>query len=294
MIVSNLTISELLKVVLELSKVRISLLVSLSTAAGFILAEGALSAGIFLPTLAVFILASGSAALNHVQEYIPDGKMARTSARPVPSGKVTPHFALSVAILFIVVGSLLLLAYSNTTAFSLGLLNVFWYNVIYTPLKKRTPLAVIPGALIGAIPPAIGWSAAGGKLHETYLLTLALFFFIWQIPHFWLLLLKFGKEYERAGYPSLTATYSNKQIGRFTYFWLIVTVISCLAIPVFKADSSIWIFTGLLLLNLWVLWGNKNLLRIEKDSISLTSSFININIYIMLVMTLLVLERIYL
>ena len=293
MISHKLTFSDLIKIILELSKVRISLLVSLSTAAGFILAKGMLSLDVIFPAVAVFILASGSAALNHFQEYIPDGKMSRTSARPVPSGRITPHFALTVSILFIVIGSMLLLIYSNSTALLLGLLNVFWYNGIYTPLKKRTPLAVIPGALIGAIPPAIGWSAAGAKLSDPYLLALAIFFFVWQIPHFWLLLLKFGKEYEQAGYPSLTSTYSNKQIARFTFFWLIITTISCMVIPVFKTDSSLWIFSGLLILNSWVLWFNKNLLKIDKNGISLTGSFININIYILLVMTFLVLDRIF-
>ena len=130
-------------IVLELGKFRISLLVCLSAAAGYILASGYLSQYLLLPTLAVFILASGSAALNHYQERDFDRLMKRTSTRPVPSGRVTPTKALGVAVGLIIIGSILLYRSSNNLALLLGLITVFWYNAVYTPLKRRTPLAVI-------------------------------------------------------------------------------------------------------------------------------------------------------
>lgn len=278
-------------IIVELSKFRISLLVALSSAAGFVLAAGSLSAGIFLPFAAVFVLASGAAALNHYQERSPDSRMPRTSARPLPSGRISPNMALIVSLLMIFTGALLLWTFTSPEALLLGLLTVFWYNGVYTPLKKITPLAVIPGALIGALPPAIGWVAAGGDLFAPFLLALALLFFIWQIPHFWLLLLKFGKEYEQAGYPSLTTRYSNRQIGRFTYFWLIATAVSCMVIPLFDGGSAPWLYAGLFLLNGWLLWQNRNLINIGQNVQSLKGAFININIYILLVMALLVMER---
>ncbi|NIW77970.1 MAG: hypothetical protein GWN16_00265, partial [Calditrichae bacterium] len=167
-----------------------------------------------------------------------------------------------------------------------------WYNGVYTPLKRKTPLAVIPGALIGSLPPAIGWSAANGKLLDPFLLIVALFFFVWQIPHFWLLLLKFGDEFEEAGYPTLTSRYSNQQIARFTFFWIIVTVVVSMIIPVFGIGSSIFLYLGLFIVALWLLISSRRLLNFHEEVQTLRNSFIHINAYIMLVMSFLTLDRI--
>lgn len=285
--------SNWLDIVLELGKFRIALLVCLSAAAGFILSSGYLNPGLLLPTLAVFILASGSAALNHYQERDYDRLMKRTSNRPVPSGRVTPANALGVAIGLIVIGSILLYRSSNSTALLLGLVTVIWYNAVYTPLKRKSPLAVIPGALIGALPPAIGWTAAGGKLLDPFLLITALFFFVWQIPHFWLLLLKFGDEFEKAGYPTLTSRYSNQQIAKFTFSWIIITAIISMIIPVFGTHSSLLLYIGLFLSAVWLLVTSRNLLHFTEDLDTLKNTFLNINVYIMLVMSALTLDRIW-
>jgi heme o synthase len=246
-----------------------------------------------LPTLAVFILASGSAALNHYQEREFDGLMKRTCDRPVPSGRVTPANAFRVAVGMIIIGSILLYRSSNILALLLGLITVFWYNAVYTPLKRITPLAVIPGALIGALPPAIGWTAAGGNLTDPFLLIVALFFFVWQIPHFWLLLLKFGDEFEEAGYPTLTSRYSNQQIAKFTFSWIIITVIISMIIPVFGINSSFMLYMGLFLCAAWLVGTSRNLLNFTEDVNTLKNTFLNINIYIILVMSALALDRLW-
>lgn len=285
--------SQRVGIVLELAKFRIALLVSLSTATGYILASGSINPGLILPTLAVFVLASGSAALNHYQERDFDSLMKRTSNRPVPSGRVSPSTALVVAIALIIAGAILLYLTSHFIPLLLGLTNVFWYNAVYTPLKRVTPLAVIPGSLIGSLPPAIGWTAAGGNLLDPFLLILALFFFVWQIPHFWLLLLKFGEEYEEAGYPTLTSRYSNRQIAQFTFAWIIATVVISMIIPVFNIDSSIFLYLGLSLAALWLLVSSRKLLDFNEEVETLKNSFIHINTYIMLVMSFLTLDRIW-
>lgn len=284
-------ISSWFDIILELGKFRISLLVCLSAAVGYILASGYLNQDLILPTVAVFILASGSAALNHYQEREFDGLMKRTSSRPVPSGRVTPANAFGVAVGMIIIGSILLYRSSNSLALLLGLTTVFWYNAVYTPLKRITPLAVIPGALIGALPPAIGWTAAGGNLSDPFLLIVALFFFVWQIPHFWLLLLKFGDEFEKAGYPTLTSRYSNQQIAKFTFSWIIITVIISMFIPVFGINSSYMLYLGLFLCAAWLLKTSRNLLHFTEDVDTLKNTFLNINVYIILVMSALALDR---
>ena len=278
-------------ILLELSKFRIALFVSLSAFTGFVLANGQLSFAFLLPTIAVFILASGSAALNHYQERDFDFMMKRTRRRPVPSKRITAAGALSLSMGLILTGLVALYLSSNTLAMILGLVTVLWYNAVYTPLKRMTPLAVIPGALIGALPPAIGWTAAGGALFDPFLLIIILFFFIWQIPHFWLLLLKFGEEYEEAGYPTLTSKYSNKQIAKFTFFWIIATVIISMIIPVLGFDSSMFLYIGLFFCAVWLLLVSRKLLVFNEDTVLLKKTFININTYILLVMCLLTVDR---
>src|SRR5574338_1116718 len=125
--------------------------------------------------------------------------MKRTRNRPIPSGKISPENALKIAVTLLIAGATMIYAGSGLLALGLGLLNLLWYNAIYTKLKKVNPLAIIPGSLVGAIPPAVGWVAAGGSISDPRILIISSFFFIWQIPHFWLLLLVLDKDYETAG-----------------------------------------------------------------------------------------------
>lgn len=277
-------------IILELSKFRIALLVSLSSATGYILASGHLIYNLIIPTIAVFILASGSSALNHYQERDFDSLMKRTRKRPVPSGKISPANALAVAIGLIIIGSVVLYRSSNITALVLALITIFWYNAVYTPLKRITPLAVIPGALIGSLPPAIGWTAAGGYILDPMILMVSLFFFVWQIPHFWLLLLKFGEEYELAGYPTLTSRYSNQRIAKFTFIWILITTIISMFIPIFGNHRSLTIYAGLFLSGVWLLVSSRRLLNFNEDISSLKSTFADINMYVFLVMALLTID----
>ncbi len=125
----------------------------------------------------VLFLAFGSAALNHYQEKEFDGKMDRTKNRPIPSGRISSSNALYISLLFVLSGSLILFFGSNLLALGLGLLNLIWYNFIYTLLKRRSPFAIVPGSLVGAIPPVIGWVAAGGAIYLILKLLLSLFSF---------------------------------------------------------------------------------------------------------------------
>jgi protoheme IX farnesyltransferase len=94
------------------------------------------------------------------------------------------------------------------------------YNVIYTGLKKKTTLAIIPGALVGAVPPLIGYTAAGGAMTDMAIILFALFMFLWQMPHFWLLLLRYGEEYEKAGIKTFHRILSDSTIVRLVMAWI--------------------------------------------------------------------------
>ncbi len=272
-----------LSVFFTLIKIRISGLVALSTATGFVLATGQLSSALITPVLGIFLLAASSAALNQYQERQLDARMERTRSRPIPSGQITPKGALAITLLLMGVGSGLLWMGAGAVGLALGLLNMIWYNGIYTPLKRITPFAVIPGAVIGAIPPAVGWVAGGRNLLEPQLWALALFFFIWQIPHFWLLLLNFGKDYEKAGFPSLTTRFSPPQLARITYAWILATSLTCLAIPLYGLGHSYLVYIALAGSAIWLVWSSRILLKDSLNARVFYLAFREVNIFILLI-----------
>jgi protoheme IX farnesyltransferase len=241
----ELSIRQKIDLLMELTKFRITFFITISTIFGYLCAAGDFSVQMIMPVTGILLLACGSAAINHYQERNTDALMKRTRNRPIPSGKIKAQDALNIAIFLVITGSILLYIGGGILALGLGMLNLIWYNGIYTPLKKVNAFAIIPGSMVGAIPPAIGWVAAGGSLLDPRIAIISLFFFIWQIPHFWLLLLLFGEDYEQAGFPTLTQIFSVDQLGRITFIWIITTVVIGLTIPLFGVVSSDLINYGL-------------------------------------------------
>jgi heme o synthase len=283
--------SKSLKVFLELAKVKITFAVALTTITGYLLAGGTFDTGLILPTLGIFLLACGSSAINHFQEYDRDAKMERTRNRPIPSGRISPAGALIFAFLLSAGGSVLLYLGSGMLGMQLGLLALIWYNVIYTPLKKKTAFAVVPGAVIGSIPPLVGWVAARGHLGDPRAIFMAFFFFIWQVPHFWLLMLKYGEEYVKAGYPSITQIYSSRQIKNITFIWILATAISALMLPVFDVVDSWVVMGGLLLSSIWLVAQFSRLLSVRDLAFSPIRYFMKINYFVLAVIIFLSLDR---
>jgi heme o synthase len=276
------------RICLCLCKARISLLTSLAAAMGFILAAD--PAWESFPALfaGVFLLSCGACALNQYQERYTDSRMARTAGRPIPSGRIRTGQALGLALLLILSGEGLLLFTGNAAVPLLGAAAVCWYNILYTGLKKVSAFAVVPGALVGCLPPVMGWAAGGGAFSDPALAALAFFFFMWQVPHFWLHLLAYGKEYAGAGLPSLPDVFSAPQVERLTFQWLSATAVSalllglCLQSPVSKI--------GLLAAALWLVSGAVPLMvRRESNPARL---FRRINHFMIAVMAMAVLDRI--
>ncbi len=280
----------MIKDIIQLTKVKITVAVTLSMVAGWVLAANSFSVDLILPTLGLFILASGSAALNQFQEHELDALMERTKNRPIPSGRMSAKMAAVISVSLIVIGSFLLYWGGGLLEMELGLITMIWYNGIYTKLKRKTAFAVIPGSIIGALPPAIGYVAGGGALTDPAIWGVAFFFFVWQIPHFWLLILMHGKQYENAGFPSLTAKYSTEQIEKITYVWVVSAAVSSLLILFFGAADSIF---SLYFLPLWAL-----LLTIISAKLFITGSkvkyfaiFMQINVFLLGIMAVIVFDN---
>jgi protoheme IX farnesyltransferase len=276
---------------LELSKVKITFAVALTTTTGYLLASGNLDTGIILPAIGIFILACGSSAINHYQERETDAHMERTRNRPIPSGRISANGALVFALLLTLLGSYLLYSGGGMLAMQLGLLALIWYNGIYTPLKKKTAFAVVPGAVIGAIPPLAGWVAGGGSLDDPRALIMAFFFFIWQVPHFWLLMLKYGREYEKAGLPSITAQYNPAQIKKITFIWIMATAVSAMMLPLFDVVQSYIVIIGMLVASIWLVSIFSRLIMPgDKREFKPFTYFMKINYYVLTIIIFLSLD----
>jgi heme o synthase len=272
-----------------LCKGRISLFSSLSAAMGFLLsADPAMGAFPALVT-GVFVLSCGACSLNQYLERDVDARMTRTAGRPIPSGKIRAGQALALALLLILSGECVLLFTGNAAVPLLGAAAVLWYNVVYIGLKRVSAFAVVPGALIGSVPPVMGWVAGGGTLSDPRLASLAFFFFMWQVPHFWLHLLTHGKEYAQAGLPSLTDAFSKDQMERLTFQWLSATAVSALLLGMSGLLQSPVAKAGLFAASLWLVSGGIFLLfRLEAGYARI---FRRANTFMLAVMVLTCLDR---
>jgi len=268
-------------ILLELGKVRIASMSVVTVLAGYVLAAGGFDANTVKAAIGVFLLACGASALNQWQERDLDSLMVRTAGRPLPSGRVTPRYVLAAALSMVVLGSAVL--YPNWAAIGLGILTVFWYNGVYTPLKKITAFAAVPGGVVGALPPVIGWVCAGGDILDPRIRAVAFFFFIWQIPHFWLLLMRMGDDYRRAGLPTLTSVFSRGQLSRVTFVWMLATAVVSLIFPLFGIAGSIWVYLGFVAASAWLAWHAVVMLRSGGTRLAFTQ----INVFALLVVSLL-------
>jgi len=218
--------------------------------------------------------------------------MERTKNRPIPTGQISRKNAWLVASAFVIVGLFILyVAFGAVTAL-LGVVNLVWYNLIYTYLKRVTPFAVVPGSLVGAIPALMGWTAAGGYVFETTIIFIAFFLFIWQIPHFWLLMIKYGKQYEEAGFKTINQAVNPANLKMIIFAWVVATSFSSIIVPLFLVNISLPFFLIIFALNLVFIAVFTKLSFGNVAELNFRKSFISINLYMMLFMLLLIIFHI--
>ena len=273
---------------LELCKIKISLFSAFSAITGYILATPCLWIEITIISAGVFLLACGSGALNQYQERDIDGLMHRTKGRPIPSNRIRPKRALYLSLVLIFSG-LLLIWRTNPLLAGLGLFALFLYNGVYTYLKKTTAFILIPGALTGAIPPLMGWIAGGGGPSDPQIVALCFFFFSWQVPHFWLLILNHGDEYEKAGLESLSRIFTKRQLLRITLIWMFTVAVASIIVPLF-GDCSPIVYASLLTASSWFCWKGIRLLKEKGGKAICRQTFKTINAYVFIVMLFLTIE----
>jgi protoheme IX farnesyltransferase len=192
---------------IALTKPELTFLSVVTALAGFYLGSpGSLSFVTLLHTLVGTALVGGGAgALNQYFEREHDALMKRTESRPLPAGRLRPHEALAFGIPISVLGVIELTVFANALTGLLALVTAAMYLFLYTPMKRISPAATLIGAVPGAIPPMMGWTAARNEITmEAWILFGILF--LWQIPHFLSLAWMYRKDYERAGYRLLTSS----------------------------------------------------------------------------------------
>jgi protoheme IX farnesyltransferase len=196
---------------LELTKPRITFMVLVTAAAGFVLAHGAAASGTggSLPLGLLFhvlagtgLVAASGSALNMVIEREHDGRMRRTASRPLPAGKLDPDRALAFGVALGVAGLLWLALAVNLLTAVLGAATLAGYVFVYTPMKRVSSLATVVGAAPGAMPPVMGWAAYTGELGPGAWALFGILFF-WQLPHFLAIAWMYRADYARAGFPML-------------------------------------------------------------------------------------------
>jgi protoheme IX farnesyltransferase len=274
---------------LILGKASISSSVALTTATGYILSQRDINLPVIFPVIGVYLLAMSASIINQIIEMRADSLMSRTQVRPLVNKSVSVTNASIISSILGLSGFTILLIFNGLIPALLGLFTLVWYNAVYTPLKYHTAFAAFPGGLTGAIPPVIGWVAGGGEILHPCAIALATFLFIGQIPHFWLILLKFGEEYHIAGIKTITQTFSTIQIKRLILVWILATALAGILLAFFLFINHLSIFYIIHLLSLslvlyFILWFIKSHNRVFK------SAFLLINLYYLLVMLLLIID----
>ncbi|MEO7538696.1 MAG: heme o synthase [Pyrinomonadaceae bacterium] len=261
-----LGLREKLSAYIELTKPRIAFLLVLTSAAGFYLGTtGTFDLVLFANTLvAISLLAFGVATLNQFWESDLDRLMTRTAGRPLPTGRITRTEALVFGLVQIIIAEAYLLVLVNGLTALLGIIVIVGYVLVYTPLKTRTSASTAIGALPGALPPLMGWTAASGDIT---LAAWALFAiqFLWQFPHFLAIAWMYRHEYARAGIVMLPVVepegkITARQIVMFAFLLLPVSLA-----PFFLGLSGFVYLGGSTMLGLWFLWVSIRAGRAKTD-----------------------------
>ncbi len=228
---STYSISAKLRDYYTLTKPEVNLLILMTTSAGFFLASRSpfRIAGLLNTLIGTLLVASGTATLNQWMERVWDGKMRRTANRPLPSGRLAASHALLFGIFLSVAGGAYLAITVNRLSAILAVSTLLSYLLIYTPLKRKTALCTLLGAIPGAMPTLIGWAGAAGRIdiHAWYLFAIL---FLWQFPHFLAIALMYRDDYASAGYKmlpqfDLDSRFTRAEIIAFTIVLTITTML---------------------------------------------------------------------
>jgi protoheme IX farnesyltransferase len=238
-----------------LAKPEINFLIAITTFTGFYLGwasgSGEFPFLLLIHTLlGTLVVASGTGTLNQYFERHFDAQMRRTARRPLAAGRMQPSSALWFGLVLSVAGTAYLAVAVNVLACVLALFTLLSYLFIYTPLKRKTPLCTLIGAIPGAMPPLIGWAAANGRLsYEGWVLYIILF--LWQFPHFMAIAWMYRDDYEHAGYVVLPRGDSRFRIVTLQSILPLLALFPISLAPISAGHAGVLYSVGALMLSLY-------------------------------------------
>ncbi|MBI3306580.1 MAG: protoheme IX farnesyltransferase [Candidatus Omnitrophica bacterium] len=253
---------------LELTKPRPISLVLLSVLVGFLMGTpgGINGTLLFFTLLGTAMVASGSMALNQWMERREDALMLRTANRPLPAGRLNPWEAFIFGSLLGAVGVALLAVTVNQESAILAAMTFGIYLILYTPLKKVTSLCTIIGAVPGALPPLIGWSAASGSSSLPAWI-LFLIIFLWQMPHFMAIAWLYREDYARGGFAMLSVEDpTGIELGKQVILYSLILLPVSLLPTFFRLTGSLYFFSALILGGIFLGTGIYSLKQMDKKA----------------------------
>jgi protoheme IX farnesyltransferase len=245
----------------SLTKPEVNLLILMTTSAGYYLAaRGPIRiSGLINTLIGTLLVASGTATLNQWMERVWDGQMRRTSSRALPSGRVSAIEALVFGILLSIAGGLYLLVAVNGLSAALAISTLLSYLLIYTPLKRKTPLCTMLGAVPGAMPTLIGWAGASANISREAGFLFGVLF-LWQFPHFLAIALMYREDYARAGYRMLPAFDREARFTRAEILGFALLLVIITTLPIGRTVN--WLYSGsMCLAGLFLLYHAAKLVR---------------------------------
>jgi protoheme IX farnesyltransferase len=247
-----------------LTKPEVNLLILMTTSAGYYLASrGAFRfAGLINTLVGTLLVASGTATLNQWMERVWDGQMRRTASRPLPSGRLSSREALIFGLLLSITGGLYLLVAVNALSALLAVSTLLSYLLVYTPLKRKTPLCTLLGAFPGAMPTLIGWAGASATINRQAGFLFAILF-LWQFPHFLAIALMYRDDYSQAGYHMLPAFDRDTRFTRLEIVGFTLVLIAATLLPL--ADRAGWLYgSGMCVSGAFLLYHVAKLARVSS------------------------------
>jgi heme o synthase len=277
-----------------LTKPEVNLLIGMTTAAGFCVAgaghgQGVSIIGLVHTVAGTLLVASGTGTLNQLLERHFDALMRRTSGRPVAAGRIAPWQALVFGVVLATAGTLELAAAVNGLSSVLALATMASYLLVYTPLKRKTPLCTLIGALPGAAPPLIGWAGATGALSaEAWILYSMVF--LWQFPHFMAIAWMYREDYGRAGYRVLPR---DKPIVLFVLYHVMIPLLVLVPLsltPVFFGRAGLVYLATALVLGAGFIY-RADRLAVDQSNVMARRLLVTSIVYLPLIFIALVLDH---
>lgn len=287
----SLSIGKKIGAFVELTKPRIAFMLVLTAAAGFyVAAKQGFDLVLFVNSMiSIALLAFGVATLNQYIERDLDGLMERTRTRPLPSGRLSPRQALVFGTVLCISAELYLFLAVNTLTGILGLTVIIGYVFLYTPLKTVTTISTAIGAIPGAMPPLMGWTAASGEISLSSWFLFATLF-LWQFPHFLAIAWMYRDQYKKAGIRMLPVI---EEDGKYTARQIVVFAVMLLPVsiaPFFFGISGIIFLIGASILGLWFLFVSIQTARAKSVVMARKLMFVSV-LYLPIFFLLMVLGR---